>query len=177
MAKTKKSKGTSASEPPFVINGWHVYAHPLFFDQFERLTAKVAELKHKQPKTYKASAEAKVLAGLVTQAFVNIPQDPTREEYRQGGTLGAAHKHWFRAKFGGGRFWLFFRYNSSRKVIILAWVNDENSLRTYGSKTDAYAVFLRMLDSGNPPGDWAALEKECRSPGAAARLKKAATGM
>lgn len=175
MAKTKKSKGTSASEPPFVINGWHVYAHPLFLEQFERLTTRLAELGQKQPETYKASAEAKVLAGILTQAFVNIPQDPTREEYRQGGTLGASRKHWFRAKFGGGRFRLFFRYNSSRKVIILAWVNDENSLRTYGSKTDAYAVFRRMLESGNPPGDWAALEEECSKPEAVARLRKAAT--
>lgn len=166
----------SASEPPFAINGWHIYAHPLFLDQFERLSTRVEELRRKQPRTYKASAEAKVLVGLFAQAFVNIPQDPSRDEYRQGNTLGTAHKHWFRAKFGNGRFRLFFRYNSSKKIIILAWVNDRNSLRTYGAKTDAYAVFRGMLETGNPPSDWAALEKECGHPIAAARLKKAAAG-
>jgi toxin YhaV len=32
-------------------------------------------------------------------AFDIIPQDPTRSEYRQGGTLGDDRKHGFRAKF------------------------------------------------------------------------------
>ena len=88
-----------------------------------------------------------------------IPVDPTRPEFRQGGTLGSSRKHWFRAKFGGGRFRLFFRYSSSAKIIIFAWVNDRDTLRTYGSKTDAYAVFKGMLDHGNPPEDWDALLK------------------
>ena len=86
--------------------------------------------------------------------FETVPEDPTRAEYRQGGTLGKDRKHWFRAKFGGGRFRLFFRYSSKAKAIIYAWVNDETTLRTYGSKTDAYAVFSKMLDGGNPPDTW-----------------------
>ena len=52
---------------------------------------------------------------------------------------------------------MFFRFSTSAKVIVFAWVNDENTLRTYGSKSDAYAVFRKMLDKGNPPDDWAAL--------------------
>ena len=32
-------------------------------------------------------------------------------------------RHWLRAKFGGGRFRLFFGYSSSAKIIIYAWVN------------------------------------------------------
>ena len=39
-------------------------------------------------------------------------------------------------------------------------MNDENSLRAYGSRTDAYATFKRMLDGGNPPDDFDALMKE-----------------
>lgn len=61
--------------------------------------------------------------------------------YRQGSTLGDDYRHWFRAKFGNGRFRLFFLYDSMAKVIIFAWVNDETTLRTYGAKTDAYKVF------------------------------------
>ncbi|MFV1920915.1 type II toxin-antitoxin system YhaV family toxin, partial [Sphingomonas sp. MJ1 (PH-R8)] len=38
-------------------------------------------------------------------------------------------------------------------------VNDATTLRTYGSRTDAYAVFKGMLDKGNPPDDWTALLK------------------
>jgi toxin YhaV len=36
-------------------------------------------------------------------------------------------------------------------------VNDENSLRSSGSKSDPYAVFQKMLQRGHPPDDWAAL--------------------
>lgn len=140
-----------------VVNGWQLIAHPLFLDQFEKLGAAVARLREKDPRGWRKSANAKLLEALRQLVFETIPQDPTRPDYRQGGTLGDDRKHWFRAKFGGGRFRLFFRYSTSAKVIVFAWVNDENTLRTYGSKSDAYAVFRKMLDKGNPPNNWAAL--------------------
>lgn len=140
-----------------VVNGWQLFAHPLFLDQFEKLGMAVARLRAKDPRGWRKSANAKLLAALRHLVFETIPQDPTRPEYRQGGTLGDDRKHWFRAKFGGGRFRLFFRYSTSAKVIVFAWVNDENTLRTYGAKSDAYAMFRKMLDKGNPPDDWAAL--------------------
>lgn len=140
-----------------VVNGWALYAHPLFFGQLDRLTAAVEKAKRKDPKKYQSSANAKLLAQLHRLAFETIPVDPARPEFRQGGTLGNNRKHWFRAKFGGGRLRLFFRYSTRAKIIIFAWVNDSETLRTYGSKSDAYAVFAKMLDSGNPPEDWEAL--------------------
>ena len=86
-----------------------------------------------------------------------IPRDPLSPEFRQGNTLGRGHRHWFRAKFGGNRFRLFFRADSSARVIVYAWVNDRDTLRKAGAGTDPYTVFARMLASGNPPGDWAEL--------------------
>ena len=77
--------------------------------------------------------------------------------FRLGGTLGAENKHWFRDKFGNGRFRLFFKFDTRSKVIIYAWVNDENSLRAYSAKTDTYAVFAKMLRKDNPPATWAEL--------------------
>jgi toxin YhaV len=139
------------------VNGWQLFAHPLFLDQVEKLAGAVEKARAKDPRGWRKSANAKLLAALRQLVFETIPQDPTRPEYRQGGALGEARKHWFRAKFGSGRFRLFFRYSSSAKVIVFAWVNDENTLRTYGAKSDAYAVFRKMLDGGNPPDDWAAL--------------------
>jgi toxin YhaV len=140
-----------------IVNGWTLYAHPLFLGQLERLTDAVATKAKKDPKGYATSADAKLLAALCKLAFEVVPVDPARPEFRQGGTLGPDRKHWFRAKFGGGRFRLFFRYSTSARIIIYAWVNDRDTLRTYGSKPDAYSVFARMLDSGNPPEDWEAL--------------------
>ena len=143
------------------VNGWTLYAHPLFLGQIEKLTVAVERAREKDPKTYTSTANAKLLAAMRKLMFGVIPVDPTRPEFRQGGTLGRSRQHWFRAKVGGGRFRLFFRYSSSAKIIIFAWVNEANSLRTYGLKSDAYAVFKSMLDRGNPPEDWAALIGQC----------------
>ena len=85
-----------------------------------------------------------------------VPSDPARDEYRQGNTMGSAYRHWRRAKLGR-RYRLFFRYDSKAKVIVYAWVNDEQTLRSSGSKSDPYAVFEKMLGRGNPPDEWSAL--------------------
>ena len=139
-----------------IVNGWTLYAHPLFHDQLERLTVAAERAAKKNLAEFAASADAKLLAAMRKLMFEVIPVDPTRPEFRQGVTLGSGRKHWFRAKFCGGRFRLFFRFSTSAKIIIFAWVNDRDTLRTYGAKTDAYAVFKAMLDKGNPPEDWAA---------------------
>ncbi|WP_319799196.1 type II toxin-antitoxin system YhaV family toxin [Nitrobacter sp.] len=156
------------------VNGWQLFAHPLFLDQLEKLARAVERARAKDPRGWGKSANAKLLAALRQLVFETIPQDPTRREYRQGGTLGDDRKHWFRAKFGGGRFRLFFRYSTSAKVIVFAWVNDETTLRTYGSKSDAYAVFRKMLDKGNPPDSWDELLTTASEPGARGRLEAAA---
>lgn len=156
------------------INGWTILAHPLFLDQFEKLIGVVDALKAKKPSDYQRTADAKLLAALIELVRKTVPSDPTATGYRQGSTLGDDRKHWFRARFGNGRFRLFFRYSSSAKIIIFAWVNDETTLRTYGSKTDAYKVFRSMLDDGNPPDDWDKLYKAASSKSTIQRLDKAA---
>jgi toxin YhaV len=95
----------------------------------------------------------KRLAAIARLAFDVIPQDPTRAEYRQGGTLGDDRKHWFRAKFFQ-QYCLFFRYHAAAKMIVYAWVNDDETKRAYESNDDAYRVFRKMLESGHPPDDW-----------------------
>lgn len=155
------------------INGWTILAHPLFLDQLEKLTETVEALKAKKPEDYRKNANTKLLAALNKLVFEAVPADPTATAYRQGSTLGDDYKHWFRAKFGNGRFRLFFRYDSNAKVIIFAWVNDETTLRTYGAKTDAYTVFKGMLNGGNPPDDWTALHKAASEAEAVERLDTA----
>lgn len=155
------------------INGWTILAHPLFLDQLEKLTETVEALKAKKPEDYRKNANTKLLAALNKLVFEAVPADPTATAYRQGSTLGDDYRHWFRAKFGNGRFRLFFRYDSNAKVIIFAWVNDETTLRTYGAKTDAYTVFKEMLNNGDPPDDWAALHKAASEAEAVERLDTA----
>lgn len=136
-----------------VVNGWTLYTHPLFIEQYEVLEKKVVALKAKDPKGYIKKNATKRLAAIHKLAYKVIPQDPTKSDYRQGKTLGENNKHWFRAKFFQ-QYRLFFRYDIQSKVIVYAWVNDDSSKRAYESKTDAYRVFARMLKSGNPPDSW-----------------------
>lgn len=152
------SRGSATS---LVVHGWSVYAHPLFVAQVEALTAEVDALRQKDPTGYVRKNATKRLAAIHSLAFDVIPQDPTRPEYRQGGTLGAARKHWFRAKFFQ-QYRLFFRYHAASKIIVLAWVNDDDTKRAYESGDDAYRVFRKMLENGHPPDDWDQLLAEAR---------------
>lgn len=156
------------------VSGWAIFAHPLFLGQFERLLTAVERERQRKPKGYQRGANAKLLAQVLKLTSTVIPSDPASTAFRQGVTLGPEYRHWRRAKFGGGRFRLFFRYAGDPKVIIYAWINDENSLRTYGSRTDAYRVFRGMLDGGNPPDDWASLREACKA-GALETLAERAT--
>lgn len=146
---------------PLVINGWNIFAHPLFLNQFEELLTQVEHLRQKYPQDYKHKNATKRLAAIAKLAFDVIPQDPTRSDYRQGDTLGDDYKHWFRANFFQ-QYRLFFRYHQEGKIIVFAWVNDENSKRAYDSKTYAYRTFKKMLESGIPPDNWDDLLKDAK---------------
>lgn len=153
---------------PLVIHGWTVFVHPLFLAQIEALILQVELLKQKDPAGYVKKNASKRLAAITKLAFDVIPQDPTRPEYRQGGTLGDAHKHWFRAKFFQ-QYRLFFRYHAAAKVLVFAWVNDDDSKRAYESSDDAYRVFRKMREGGHPPDDWQMLLAEARAENASLR--------
>lgn len=141
------------------INGWSLFAHPLFLAQLEALTRQVEQLRKKDPTDYRKKNAAKRLAAVRKLIFEVIPEDPTRVEFRQGGTLGAIHKHWLRARFFQ-QYRLFFRYHAASRVIVYAWVNDESTLRAFESDSDAYKVFRRMLMNGRPPDNWSQLLAE-----------------
>ncbi len=151
-----------STSQPLVSNGWIIFAHSLFLDQFEELLMQVERLRQKYPNNYQQKNATKRLAAIAKLAFEVIPQDPTRNEYRQGITLGDEYKHWFRAKFFQ-QYRLFFRYHLESRIMVFAWLNDEDSKRAYGTKTDAYLVFKKMLESGHPPNDWDLLLEEAKA--------------
>ncbi len=165
----------SAGQPaPLVIHGWTIFSHPLLLVQLEALIQQVEALKQKDPTGFTKKNASKRLAAIAKLVFEVIPQDPARPEYRQGNTLGEDHKHWFRAKFFQ-QYRLFFRYHAQAKVIVFAWVNDEDTKRAYGSGDDVYRVFRKMLESGHPPDDWNQLLTEARTE--VERLQKIATNV
>ena len=135
--------------------------------------AEVEKAKIRDPVGHRKKRAAKLLAAILKVAFEDIPADPTRSAYRQGDTLGDDFKHWFRAKFLQ-QIRLFFRYQETKaaKVIVLAWVNDDDALRAYGKASDAYAVFRKMLKKGDPPDEWEELMAAAAEDSARTRLAR-----
>jgi toxin YhaV len=124
--------------------GWAVFAAS------NRLT------RQRDPETWQTKNCTKRLAAVFKWVTEVIPADPTAPQFRQGKTLGPDHKHWSRAKFFQ-QYRLLFRFDTTSKVLVMAWVNDEKTLRAIGSKTDAYTTFEGMLEGGKPPDDFEAL--------------------
>ena len=143
-------------------HGWNLLFHDCLIAQLQKLQAATQRAQGDAVQSQAINANVKLFNALSQVIFETIPIDPNREEYRQGNTMGPAFRHWRRAKIGR-RFRLFFRFDSKTKIIIFSWVNDENTLRSSGSKTDPYAVFQKMLQRGNPPDDWTALVAASKS--------------
>ncbi len=100
-----------------------------------KLRAAVLRAQENDPQGFASNANAKFFRALVQLIQDVVPGDPARDEYRQGNTMGTAYRHWRRAKLGR-RYRLFFRYASKAKVIVYACVNDEQTLRSSGRKSD-----------------------------------------
>lgn len=143
-------------------HGWTLLFHDCIVEQVQKLDTAARRAEQNDPQGFESNANVKLINALSHLMLNVVPNDPSRDEYRQGNTLGTAYRHWRRAKIGR-RFRLFFRYDSKAKVIVFAWVNDEQTLRSAGSKSDPYTVFEKMLGRGNPPDDWIALKAASRA--------------
>ena len=141
-----------------IVKGWTLLFHAEIVGQLRRLSQATERARKADPRNFRANANVKLLAAIARLILEVVPADPGRPEYRLGNSLGAEYRNWFRVKFGG-RFRLFFRYDGRARLIVFAWVNDEQTLRKRGAKSDPYAVFRAMLKRDNPPADWDALVK------------------
>lgn len=146
------------------INGWQIFYYKAFAAVLDELEAEVTRLAAKDPKGYKAHPKTRLLASEYEVITQRVPANPEDAQFRLGKTLGPANKYWRRVKKGlPDRYRLFFRFASKPvRLIVYAWLNDEDTLRKAGAKTDVYAAFQRMLARGEVPGDIEALLKESR---------------
>jgi toxin YhaV len=148
------------------VNGWRLFQHPLFKDQFDKLLVEAKRIKTQQPKNFQNHKTVKLLLRITQLISEDIPADPSHDRFNQGNTLGSEYRHWKRAKFG--RYRLFFRYDARTKeqgkgkAIVYSWVNDENTLRKAGDKNDPYAIFAKGLLRGEPPDSFERLMKEAK---------------
>jgi toxin YhaV len=149
-----------ADIPAFAeANGWKLCHSIAFADVYHPLLQEGNRLSRLDPEGFERHLKSKILANVIHLIYDEIPNNPNAAKFLQGNTIGPTHRHWRRAKFMQ-RFRLFFRFDSATRVIVYGWLNDENTLRKAGSRTDPYSVFLRRLDRGTPPDDWAALLKD-----------------
>ena len=167
--ESSKAPGAVAARPH--AHGWSLLMHPLLLGQIEKLT----DAADQECATFpdgRPGPTTKLLGHLLDLMFDKIPQRPGDAIYRGRKSLP---DDWFRAKTGGGRYRLFYRFDSKTRLIVYAWVNDENNLRTYDSRTDAYAVFRDMVADGDPPEDWAGLRADAEDKTVVDRARKVAT--
>ena len=132
------------------VNGWRILLHPLVLKRIQEWQARASKGDVRSHK---------LLAGLNQLMLEVVPTDPGHPRFYLGHSLGPDYGHWRRAKMYQ-RYRLFFRFSSAHRSIVFIWINDENSLRTYGASTDAYATFQRMIERGTPPDDLDQLLRE-----------------
>ncbi len=164
-----KGRGGKAQTRPalpadaVLANGWTLLFWTDFRERWAGILEAARDARAADPVGYRERPELKFVRAVRDLVFEEIPRNPDDPQFRQGKTLGATHTHWRRAKFHR-RFRLFFRFHSVSRTIVYAWLNDEETLRKAGSRTDPCAVFRRMLERGAPPSDWDELVAASKSP-------------
>jgi toxin YhaV len=134
---------------------WQIYFFKIFETQLTQLKNEVKDLSIKDPDNYKNHKKTKLLAKIYTVIFKDIQTNPLDAQFNLGNTLGKKHRSWKRAKNRlPARYRMFFKCNSGESKVIIAWMNNEFTLRKRGSRTDAYSVFLSMIGKGDIPSDW-----------------------
>ncbi|MFM8927689.1 MAG: type II toxin-antitoxin system YhaV family toxin [Rhodoluna sp.] len=134
-------------------NQWLRLAHPAFLEAKKVYFGEYLAAIEKNGWDAEPNLAVKKFEYLVALKQIAIPRNPSSDSFRQGNSIEPRYHHWRRAKFLQ-QYRLFFRYSSKVETIIYAWVNDNQTLRSYGSKTDAYLVFRKMLEEGRVPNDW-----------------------
>src|SRR5258708_17951158 len=75
------------------VNGWSIYAHPLFIDEFEALLQEVERLRAADPIGYREKKKTKLLAAVLKMAFDVITQNPNNRVFWRGYPLGSHTRH------------------------------------------------------------------------------------
>ena len=140
---------------------WFLLGHYEFLTQLEKYREANREVKQKIGADSIHTKQAQRLKALTLAVWTKIPSNPSNPEFRLGNALGKEHTHWFRDKFLQ-QYRVFFRYSTKSQIIAYGWVNNDQTLRADGSKTDAYLVFKKMLESGRVPNDWDELIAESK---------------
>lgn len=140
---------------------WKILFFKAFRKRLEQLKDDVKTISIKDPQNYKHHKKTKFLAAVYYLIFTDIKSNPHDPKFLLGNYLGKEYRMWKRAKNSlPARHRLFFRFNTTEKAIVIAWLNDEFTLRKEGASTDVYFIFRKMLVSKQIPTEWFSLKKQ-----------------
>jgi toxin YhaV len=146
-----------------VPNLWNLLYFKVFDKQIDELTNEVTHLREIDPENYKNHPKTKLLAKVVHNIQNRVLVNPLDPQFNLGKTLGKTFTYYKRIKEGlPDRYRAFFRFQSSGKIVVMVWMNNEFSLLKAGSKTDVYNVFLKMLVRGEVPSNWKGLIEDSK---------------
>lgn len=134
---------------PIKINGYLIYFHPLFYQQWLELVNRVKYLKEKlEPENFITHSEVTLLKALDQGIKDKIPNDPFASYF----ALKKPLQKYSRLKKMGlpSRYRLFFRVFKEANIIIILWLGFP---RKEGDKKDCYQIFSKMVINGNFPED------------------------
>ena len=111
------------------------------------LRATVRHLRETLPEAeYRRHPTVKLFAAITRIIYEVIPSDRNHPDFRLRGALSR-----YRRVKGHGlptRYRLFYIFSSSRKLIIILYVNDDHTLRQEGARSDPYVIFTQLVGQG-----------------------------
>lgn len=132
-------------------HGWNLLFHDGLIEQLQKLQTAAQKAKAQDPQGFESNANLKLFNALAQLMLETVPSDPSRDEYRQGNTMGPAFRHWRRAKLGR-RFRLFFRFDSKTRIIIfMATMEAQTYLAKRQARADLNAFDAVMARTGGEP--------------------------
>ncbi|WP_017293019.1 type II toxin-antitoxin system YhaV family toxin [Geminocystis herdmanii] len=134
---------------PIKINGYLIYFHPLFYQQWLELVNRVKYLRKKlETEHFIIHPEVKLLKALDSGIKDKIPTNPLASYF----LLKKPLQKYSRLKKMGlqSRYRLFFRVFKKANTIIILWLGFP---RKEGDKKDCYEIFSKMVINGNFPED------------------------
>jgi toxin YhaV len=80
MGSRRRRSNPAPPSPSAVItvNGWSIYAHPLFIAEFEAVLQEVERLRAADPIAYREKKKTKLLAAILKDGFRSHPEKSRR---------------------------------------------------------------------------------------------------
>ena len=132
-------------------HSWNLLFHDGLIEQLQKLQTAAQKAQTQDTQGFESNANVKLFNALAQLMLETVPSDPSRDEYRQGNTMGPAFRHWRRAKLGR-RFRLFFRFDSKTRIIIfMAMMEAQTYLAKRQARADLNAFDAVMARTGGEP--------------------------